>query len=194
MSGIDKIVEKIISDAEKQRGQIIADAEKKARELTESQLASAQAQCDEILAQAKRDADNAESLAAVGGEQKYRRSMLAVKIDILDGILDDTLKAMLALEDDKYFEVLGGLIRANAHKGEDGVLRLNAKDSARLPKDFIASLKADTGAGFELSPEAVDISGGVILVYGDIEENLSFEALVSSRSDELRDIASALLF
>ena len=66
-----------------------------------------------------------------------------------------------------------------------------------MPQDFAE--KADTQAKkasgtLKLSPEAKLISGGLILSYGGIEENCSFEALFDAQKEQMQDKAATLLF
>ena len=195
MAGIDKITDKIISDATARADAVKADASEKAREQTQQALAQASEQCDAIIAQAKRTADNAEALSASSGEQQYRRAVLAAKIDILDKALADTREYLLGLPAEDYFAVLAALAASNAHPGKNGVIRLNAADLKRMPAAFEAEVNSRLkGGALTVDTACADICGGLILVYGDIEENCSIEAVISAASDELKDKASELLF
>ena len=46
----------------------------------------------------------------------------------------------------------------------------------------------------KLGENAVDIDGGFILKNGDIEENMSFSALLSSNRDSIEDLINRELF
>ena len=46
----------------------------------------------------------------------------------------------------------------------------------------------------ELAKEPKELDGGFILVYGGVEENCSFKALISAKKDELADKVHQLIF
>ena len=56
------------------------------------------------------------------------------------------------------------------------------------------ALAGKPGASLTLDEAPRDIDGGFVLIYGDIEENCSFEALFDAQKDRLQDEVRALLF
>ena len=74
---------------------------------------------------------------------------------------------------------------------------LSEKDLSRVPSDFedkanvVATKKGGT---VELSKEAVNIDGGFILKYGNIEINSSIDALFEENEEKLVDIVNSTLF
>ena len=70
---------------------------------------------------------------------------------------------------------------------------LNQKDLGRRPDNFEKRLAA-AGLDATVGAEPVDISGGFILKSGDIEENMEFSAIISSRRDEIEDLINKELF
>ena len=99
--------------------------------------------------------------------------------------------ALINLSDNEYFEAVYKL--AASLSGAEGVVYLNDKDLKRVPSDFEAQLKK-AGLNASLSKESVDIDGGFILKNGDIEENMSFSAIISARRDEIEDLINRELF
>ena len=94
MSGIEKITEKILSDANEQRERIINEANKKAEELIESVKAEAKEEYNSIISDANKKAEDADKVSSSGGELTYRRLVLAAKTDILQDILKASVKAL----------------------------------------------------------------------------------------------------
>jgi len=66
---------------------------------------------------------------------------------------------------------------------------LSQKDLDRLPAGFANRLGDIT-----IAPQPVNISDGFILVYGDVEQNCTFDALVSARLDDIKDALNAYIF
>ena len=78
-----------------------------------------------------------------------------------------------------------------------GVLLLNKKDLDRIPSDFgekVNQVATKKGGMIDISQDTVDIDGGFILKYGNIEINSSFEALFDENKEELTDIVNNLLW
>ena len=74
---------------------------------------------------------------------------------------------------------------------------LNRADLERLPSSFENDLKhalKEKGCEPTLSEDPVDITGGFVLVYGDIEINCSFDALIEGNSEELKELVYKNIF
>ena len=84
----------------------------------------------------------------------------------------------------------------NAHPGEQGVMKLGSRDLGRLPADFEQKLAGVLPAGttLTLSREPAELSDGFLLLYGGIEENCSFRAVLSARKEEMQDKVCGILF
>ncbi len=196
MPGIDKIVEQILSDAKAQRDIIIGDANKKSEKLLESVRVQTQAECDVLLDGQRQKAEDAGRISSSSGELKYRRLVLSAKTDMINGILKDVKTALKELPDNEYFNTLSEMVLSYAHKGEKGLIAFNGRDSERLPADFLGTVNNRLGATCELAlaKKAAAISGGFLLIYGDIEENCSFEAIIAAKAHKLSDIVADMLF
>lgn len=195
MSGIDRIIEKVLADTQVQCKSVEDEGNARAKEY----ISSVRAEADRAAEAIKADADvkyaASEALAQSSGERVYRQALLSEKIAILDDVMRSVLERLNSLSDDEYFEHLLKLAVISAHKGEDGFIRFSAKDGKRLPADFIEKLNSQlSGSRVTLDKTVAGIDGGFLLIYGDIEENCSFEAMLSGRSDELRDLAASMLF
>lgn len=196
MSGIEKITEKILSDAKSQREVIINEANRKAEEYIEQIKAEEQKKYSGLISDAIKKAEDADKVSSSSGELTYRRLVLAAKTDILDGILKATVAALNELPKSEYFDVLSEMAISHAHEGKKGLIRFNRADKDRLPADFLEKVNARLGSQGSLSLDEVtaDIDGGFLLVYGNIEENCDFKAIVSSKANKLSDIAAEMLF
>jgi V/A-type H+-transporting ATPase subunit E len=77
-------------------------------------------------------------------------------------------------------------------------LAMIAEDKKRLPADIKDKLKGalteKNGASLTISEETVSFCGGFLLLYGDIEENCTFDALFAAAREELQDKINAFLY
>jgi len=193
MSGLEKIISQIEYESDERCKSIIEDANKKAQSIIENSKAEAERILKENGEQTAKKLDNMQQSAVSSAELAKSKILLKSKLEIIDETLRKSLDEIKALSDEEYFEIIKALIIGNAKEG-NGVLRLGAKDCKRLPKDFIASVNKELkNAQITLGDEA-DIDGGFLLIYGDIDINCSFDAIVSSKRDELRDALNKLLF
>lgn len=196
MTGLEKIIEKINADSAESCKAVADSAEKKAAQI----LADAEKQGDNEAAAIAREAakkcGSIEAMAHSRAEQVSRQTVLAARVEAVNYTLAALEKALTDLPAAEYFNALTRIASANAMKGSCTV-RLNAADLGRMPADFAdklsAALKA-SGSECEISKEPANIGGGLILVYGDIEINCSFAAIIESRADELKEEITKLIF
>ncbi len=195
MSGLDKIIADILAEGDKRYDDILAQAETEAAELRAESDAKAAKESERLLKQAQENAAHVDELAVSSGNQAMRRERLASKIKIIDSVIGEAVETVLAYDDARYFDAVKKVVVKNAAP-KKGVLRLNAKDLARVPSSFLDELNAELGSdrALTLDDKTVDIRGGAIVIYGEIEENCSFDAIATSMKDELRDKVAGLLF
>ena len=190
MAGIDKILEHIKNEAETDVNKVIAKAKKEAdniiseaKKQSENQLKHQNAKNDvEYNDKIKRG----ESAAAL----KEKRMILEAKQNIIQKVIEESKNSLYKLSDNEYFEVIEKMAKKYS-TGEKGMLLLNANDLKRLPADFGKKIES---TGLEVSKETTEIAGGFVLVYGDIEENCSFDALFLAEKENLQDKVGELLF
>lgn len=192
MTGADKIISCIEEDAQKQAHEILAEAEAKAAALLEQ----AQEQATQRRVQAK---DSAEKQAQAiirtahsGAALTVRNALLLRRRELIDAAMDEAADYIRQLPDDSYFAELARLAREYALPGE-GVVRLGAGDLARMPAGFMQTIQPVQGT-LRLAEEPAPFEGGLRLEYGEIEIDLSLDALRTARREELEDLLSRELF
>ncbi len=195
MTGLEKIIDKINADSERDCASVIAAAYKKSETL-EKEAEAARAQMiksilDDAEQQAKEIAERGESTA----HQIKRQTLLKAKIEMVNVVTDKALAEIKSLDDKDYFDILLKLAVGNARAGK-GVMYLSDRDLKRLPDDFIGAVlsRLEPGCELILSAKSADIDGGFILVYGDIDVNCTFDALIEDRRDTLKERICAIIF
>ncbi|MGN0478435.1 MAG: V-type ATP synthase subunit E [Hominenteromicrobium sp.] len=193
-TGLDRILEQIRTDAEEKAAAEIAAAEHDA-ELT---LARAAEQAEEkaaaVCAQGEAQDADIRAKAQSAAEFSRRRTVLAAKQNAIRETIAAARERLHSLPDGEYFAVLLKLAQKNAADG-DAELRLNAKDLARMPRDFEKQLCAAVTRGhITVSKTPCDIADGFLLVYGGIDVNCTFDSLFEAEADALQDLAGGMLF
>ncbi len=193
MTGLDKIINQIQLDADNTTQGIKAKSEAQCTAL----LNEAEAEAQAILAKGKADADKkyndiikrAESAANL----EERKITLLAKQDIIKSMISNTLKNILNLPEDQYFELIYKLIEKHSLNSE-GVISFNKTDLSRLPADFAEKANLISKGKLSLSETSAEIDGGFILTYGGVDINCSISSLINDYSEKISDSVAQLLF
>lgn len=196
MTGLEEIKAAIAQESRLECDRIEQQAQQQIAAIQAGARASAEARYEDILAQARRECTNRLQMARTGGEMEIRRLLLRTKAELVEETIQLALHQLRELPEKKYFDALALLTQAYARQG-DGELRLSARDLERLPSNFAANLNEvllKQNARIHIGGQPAQIDGGLVLAYGDIEVNCSFQALVEDAREELRDLLSRALF
>lgn len=196
MAGLDKIT-----------GQIIEDA----RLIAAGQLDAARKEAMEIIDAAKKvceamdkDASDKEVSAKKlheermksSSEQQCRTALLRAKQELIGEVIDEAYRVLKSQDVENYFLTIEKIIKIYA-LAEAGEVYFSAADLARMPQGFedkIQSAAQEKGGSLKLMKESRPIADGCILVYGGIEENCTFKALIDAKKDQLQDKVNQILF
>lgn len=177
----DEKIAAINADAEKEYNEVMDEARKKASDITHSAETKVQMQADNLIKAYKSRE-----------ELERRNALLKTKRDEIEKTLKCVYDYILKLDDKKYFELV--LRLAAKLKGQMGTVYFCSRDLKRLPGDFAKRL-AECGVKADISKKTNNtISSGFILKDGDIEENMSFEAVINEKKEELEDLIGRELF
>lgn len=193
MTGLEKIVQQIQDDARQAAQAALARARDEARQImeqargeTDAQVAAIEAQSAAAVAAAHESAKSAAALAR-------RRAVLEAKQEIISSAIAEAQKAACALPEQEYFALILKMI-GKYSLPLDGEILFNPADKKRLPDSFADALAKQAKGTLRISDETRGIDGGFVLVYGGIEENCSFAALIDAARETLQDQVQALLF
>lgn len=197
MTGLEKIIKAIETEARSNADTIIAEANAEAERilsLAKEEAAKNVANIAEKPAsEIKAIMNRVESAARL----LKRQRILDAKQEVINDIILKAKNKLTSLPDTEYFDIILQIVKKHAHP-QAGIIMFSRADLDRLPKKFEKSLdeaiKGIPNASLTISKEDARLDGGFILVYGDIEENCSFEALFSEAKEELQDKVNAFLF
>lgn len=194
MAGLETILEKIAEDSKTQCADLTAKAEREADAIRSQAREDASAAASAMLARAKTQADILMQKAESAAKTTRSRAVLAEKVAMISEVLSQAAERIRQLPDAEYAAVIKKLAVKHAKNGS-GILRLSPADAARLPAGFEADLNAAlSGKGSLRLETAQQKSGGFVLVYGDIEQNCTLDALIDSMQDALKDKIRQVLF
>lgn len=193
MSGLDKILSKILADAQAAGELELSAARNKAAEILAADAAEAAVLVEKRISKAKSEAQALAERSESAAKLQTRRSLLQERNRIIDEVLGDVRLSVLSLPDQDYFKMLEHFVLSHAQK-DPGMLILNKRDLARLPEGFAGLLSAELSAPVTISGTTGEFDAGCVLIYGEVEYNGTLDALIYEKKDELRDLLNKELF
>lgn len=191
MNNENKLLQSILLSGKEQADRIDDEAKAQAEKILSDAAEAAAASRAEIEAKAEADSIALVNSAKSNAALISRNAVLQAKRNEIEKTLNGISEYILALDDEKYFELLYKM--ASGLKGEKGEILLSEKDKSRLPADFESRMRA-VGIDCTLSKDTADINGGFILKDGDIETSLAIDAVIEEKRNELEDFINLSLF
>ncbi len=184
MSNEQKIIDKIMAEAQAERDKIIAEAQKqvdaviqKAEDLAEKELLSA-------TVESRQEAEKTASKEISGAQREAKNRILKVKQECLGKAMELALQKLTSLAEEEYKDVILSMLE-KAEKGDEIIF--SPQDKQRLESTVREK-------GLQVCSQTRDILGGFIVKKGEIEYNYSFEAIMAVEKEELEQIAAKILF
>ncbi|MBP5307708.1 MAG: V-type ATP synthase subunit E [Clostridia bacterium] len=184
-----KIIAKIISDAEEKALATVAGAERRAENIIAEARAAAARSREEQLALLS--ARHAETLRRreINARLDCNKLTLSARREVIDAVFDGALQKLCALPEAEYAAFIGKLLSKHAEGGETVVLSFRCGC-----REKIAALPVIKEKNLTVSKEYGKFSGGAVLVGGGYDKNLTFEALIESAREEKQAEVVAALF
>ena len=192
MNGLEKIVARMESDTRAECDALAASAAENAAAI----LRDCQAQADAAARDSRQRAaaQAAEHLEHLNGSSQLacRQRVLAAKQQLIDEAFVRAAKALTALPQAEYIDLLATLAAENGSGDEELLLSAADRDAVGAAVVEAANRKR-AGAAFRLSEETRDTGGGLVLRRDRVELNCSFaEKLRQLRQEESSAVAKLL--
>ncbi len=196
MIGLDKMVQEILNEANSAAASSLSAAQLQSQATMADAKEQGIARSADIAAQSAMDTADYLSRAQSAAELQKRKNILVAKQQIIQDMIERAKQSLYSATPEQYFALV--LKMASKYTlPQAGEIIFSKKDLARLPAQFEPALNEAVqakGAVLRISGETREIDGGFVLVYGDIEENCSFSALLEADHDILQDQVHELLF
>lgn len=195
---VERLRQKIISDAEAEARKIIAEGEAEA----ETVRNRAQAEVDKVTAEfrARAEAEAREHIRRRVSlrDLEARNALLAEKGKVIDEVFAKALEELRRRDRDGGYSITRDLLLKAIQTGDEEII-VSPEDRKAIGGAFLAALNAEikkSGQRGEitLSPETRQIKGGFILRRGRAETNSSFETLLSMVRDDVETEVAGILF
>ena len=196
MGGLDKIIGHISHDAENEVKSVLDAAKAQAESIVNDAKEKTAEECDRINKKAATEVQSILDRGRSSAELKTKQILLTGRQELISETINMVRDRLNSLSDEEYAEFITGLFAKHV-TNKDAVLKLNAADMKRIPKEVLDGFvkKAEeAGAKLTVSGEAAGIKNGFVLDFGEIEENCTFDALIDQNIEELQDKVKSLLF
>ena len=196
MTGIEVIVNQILDEAKDKEQEILQDAEKEIYDISRQAKDLAAKYEKDLANKTEKELKNYESVAQLMAQQKKRRAILMAKQQFIEDIINKTYEKLVNLDSETYFNYILKLVGKYALEGQ-GEIVFNKKDLERMPAGFIDNANEkikEKGGSLKLSEKTGEIESGFVLIYGGIEENCTFRALLDIEREKLNDLVNQKVF
>lgn len=219
MTGLEKIIDRIIEDAKEKARAILEAAQNDCRATAEKYAAEADDIRDAIADKAEKEGEAVIAKARSAAAMTRRNLLLAARGALLDEAFERAKKEVRDADFGKYRELLTALLTSaliEQARAEDESVSLgdevmtfdtfevlfNAEDKEKYGSAVVEAARraaakhigAERADKLRLSDETADIDGGLILRYGDIEANCSLSMLMAGMREEAEQKVAAVLF
>lgn len=188
MNNLDKIISHIEAEGINETQAIMKAANEQAQEIVNAAMEEGKKITSEITMDAIKKEKQIIDSAKNSARQLEKQQALKTKQAAIAKVIECAKEKLYNLSDEKYLEIVEKMLKTYAHKNESGLIAFNEKDKGRIDEKVYSSY------GLSLSENSANIDGGFVLIYGGIEENCSFEAIIDSKKEELSDKIASLLF
>ena len=193
MNGIEKITQRIASDAQAEIDRILGDARDEAARITANYRAQADAEAQELDAKNERAAAEQEERLISAAQMKASRLQLAAKQEMVEKAYIQALDKLCAMPKEQYVDVLAKLlVEASSNGKEEAVF--SKEDREQVGKAAVEKANQLSGKQLRLSEESLPIRGGFILKDKNVEVNCTFETLVRLQKAETAGAVVKTLF
>ena len=193
MNGIEKITQRIASDAQAEVDRILGDARDEAGRIAANYRAQADAEAAELAAKNEKAAAEREERLVSAAQMEARKVQLAAKQEMVEKAYIQALDELCALPEEQYVAILADLlVKASSNGKEEAVF--SPEDRERVGEAAVAKANELSGKQLRLSDETQPIRGGFILKDKNVEVNCTFETLVRLQKAETAGAVAQKLF
>ncbi|MBS6063568.1 V-type ATP synthase subunit E [Criibacterium bergeronii] len=197
MTGLDKILDEIKLKGQQKAKKIDEEAQKLSSEiLQKAELALAQ-QKEEFAKQNEKFEKLELEKGLSSALSQKNKEILKSKQELIVEVIEDAKKYISNLDKDKSNEFWGKIAAKYAHK-EDGIIKLNSKiqdqDKAAFVDSLNKALEQNSKGKLTLSDDTIKSDTGFVMIYGDVEENCTLDAVMDNNQELLQDKLNEYLF
>lgn len=187
--GKDSIVERIISDAEKEAENIISQAETKAAQVVEEANVRAERKLTGVTAEVAQKVKSILDGKAATARLDGAKAELAEKRRVIDAVYRNALDKLIALDKQSSLSLAEKLLYDFAEEGDEILFAANYKYSAEVAKLNVLKEKK-----LKIASGKADALGGFVLKGKNSDKDVSYGALLQFDREEYQAEIAAAVF
>lgn len=197
MAGLEKILEEIKRENNEIISNIKMDAEETARKMIDDKKAELEER-GRFMDKKMEKVIKLDIEKGISSAQSHKRKMiLEEKQKQIKDMVEKSKEYIKNLPKDEYIEFFAKIAQSRAHS-ENGTIRLNKADMERYGEEFVQRINqklSENAKGtltYDNTPSGEKT--GFSMIYNDVEENCSIEAIFSEKSELIADKMNSFLF
>ena len=219
MTGLEKVIGKIIADAEADARVILDRAEAECAAVKEKYAAAIEAELEKLREENDRECQSLIIRARSSAAMAKRNALLEARAALLNEAYAAAEKQIRNMNGEQYLDLLQKMLRSalkSQLEGEEESMRLYGEDISPAAYEVVlnsrdretygeklleayrggygARLSPATLAKLRLAPDTAPIDGGIILRCGPVEANCSLSMLMAANRRETEARVSRILF
>ena len=219
MTGLEKVIGKIIADAEADARVILDKAQAECEALRAKYAAETETEIEKLTDECDRECQALIIRARSSAAMAKRNAILEARAALMDEAYAAAEKQVRSMGGEQYLELLQKMLRSALKRqleGEAESLRLygedispdvyevvlNSRDRGSYGDKLMTAFRAGFGAKFppaalaklRLAPDTAPIDGGMILRCGPVETNCSLAMLMAENRRETEAKVNRILF
>jgi len=176
---IERIRDHIIKNAQKEAEQVINTAKEHLhKKVNEAKLSIEKEYETMLLDEEKRLKEDMQNALITLGSN-YKMSLLEIKNNIIDNVMQDAINHIQSLSDNEYLVLIRSWI-GNIADGTGGELLVNARDLKRMTGAFIDDINKERKEKIVLGVRLLDIKGGFILKTQYYEIDYTLDSIIKN--------------
>ena len=198
MSNLEKLVAKIIEDANIKAEAILKEAKDNEILLIEKKTKDAEVVKNQMIEKTKVEAIMVSRRIISNSQLTVRNEKLVAKQKMIDKVFENALEKLMAMNDNEYLELIKKYLLSMPIAGDEEIILpgkyIDLVSEEYLSEVNIALIALGKLGEIKVSNENRDIKSGFIVIKNGIEINNTFESLVNSLKDELEPTIVKELF
>ncbi len=196
MTGLEKIVDQILAEANEEAERLIGQAQDEAKQIAKEADAETEKSVLDIRKKSESRAKNLEERMHSANDLYLRTQTLAAKQEVIANVIETAYQRVCDMDPESYFGMLEKMIEKYALP-QSGEIWFSETDLKNMPNgypDRIQAAAGRAGGTLTLSDKGKEIENGFVLVYGGVEQNCTIRAIFDAGRDEMQDTVYAILY
>jgi V/A-type H+-transporting ATPase subunit E len=195
---VDKIKDKILSEAREQAGQIEAEIAGQVKQIQAQEAELVKTIQDQALEEGRRRAEDRLRKDIATAELELRKAVLTRKQELIEQVFEQAFERLAQMKGEKYRSFLADLLMKSVQSGEEEVI-FSKEDAGSIGQPLLEEInrrlvKENKPGTLLLADEDREIQGGFILRRGKREVNCTLTALFAAIREELEPRVAEILF